>query len=220
MSRPASTACVATTIKITRVFFFFVLRDDFVHLSLPIGWAKTAVDQRQLRGIAWLLLQRLGERGVEILRPPHTIDDHQGHVARTVGDENLARKLIDVVVDILGLGRSGHTCRPIQRLLCGRQLPKAGIMLFLRIDPPDRIAGRCLEIHRPEPPWFQRCGNPEAACGTTPRLTLMRGSFGFASAKGFELSRGRAARTHELHFIEHPLCVFVKQRELHRPDCA
>ena len=91
-------------------------------------------------------------------------------------------------------------------------------MLLLRLDPPDRIAGRCGKVDRPEPAWLQCCGNPEAARGTTLRPALVHGSFGFASAKGFELGRGCAARAHELHYVEHPLRVFVEQRKLHRPD--
>ena len=74
-----------------------------------------------------------------------------------------------------------------------------------------------------EPPRIECRGDPQTAgrAGRTCRRAAGSGCpRRFAASERFELRGGRATRAHELHLVEHPLRIFVEQRELHRPQRA
>ena len=216
--------------QILRDFSVFLPVDgELVRLASAIGRTKARVDESELRRGVSLLLKPLPECGMERLRPRHPVDDYQRHTAGLVHVEHGIRELTDIGGDVVGLGGGRCCIRTAQGLLRGREPPEP-IVLRPRNDLPKpivllrrRIAlsrHRRRVIHGPEPRRIECRGDPQAACRAARRTSVPLGASGFASPKRFELGRGCASRAHELHFVEHPLRVFVEKRELHRPDGA
>ncbi len=64
------------------------------------------------------------------------------------------------------------------------------------------------KIHAGQPPRMQRCAAPQGAAGH---------GAGETPPKGLQLSGGRQARAHKLHFVKNPEGIIVQQGKVQRP---
>ena len=71
-----------------------------------------------------------------------------------------------------------------------------------------------------EPLRIESSRDPETAGGTSRGTARAPGSIRVRLAERFELCGSRPPCAHELHFVEHPLRVLMKQGKLHWPDGA
>ena len=75
-------------------------------------------------------------------------------------------------------------------------------------------------IHGGQPARIESGRDPEAAGRSARRVVVPPGAIRFRLPERFELGGCRAARAHELHFVEHPRRVLVQEGELRRPERA